>query len=73
MEVVKKGLYWRIQNTRGPVPNELSGDYTSEGKAKQVLENFQAKVRSRAVNTAELKRERIKRAATSYSATASGI
>jgi len=61
MEIYKEGIYWFFKNTRGPVPRELSGEWTSMGMAQRALEMFQQKVRSRAVNPAEDKRKREQR------------
>ena len=62
MEVIPSGVYWTIKNERGPVPRELQGEWVSKHIAVNALEMFQKKVQSRAINTAEKRRERIKRA-----------
>lgn len=51
MEIYKEGIYWKVRNTRGPVPKQLQGMYTSEAFVKQAIENFQSLVRSRAKDT----------------------
>ena len=58
MEVIKEGIYWAIKNTRGPVPKELSGIWLSKDAATQAVEMLQARTRSRAVNPAQIKRDR---------------
>lgn len=62
MEVYQEGMYWKIQNDRGPLPNELKGDWVSKKHALDALEMFQAKVRSRAINVSQKSRERKERA-----------
>lgn len=62
MEVYQEGQYWRVQNTRGPVPVQLRGDWLSKGKAEQAIRMFQQQVQSRAINVSQRSRERKERA-----------
>ncbi len=63
MEVYQDGMYWRVANTRGPVPNVLKGDWVSKGKAEEAVRMFHELVRSRAINVTQRNRERKERAA----------
>lgn len=51
MEIYKSGTYWRIKNSRGPIPKALQGMYTSYEFAENAVKMFQAGVRSRAIDT----------------------
>jgi hypothetical protein len=70
MEIESEGTYFIIKNTRGPVPKELSGLWSSKHLAAQAVEMFQKKVQSRAINVTQRNKERRQRASEN-SATAS--
>jgi hypothetical protein len=63
MEIYKEGIYWFVKNTHGPVPNELKGEWTSKEFVDKAVNQYQARVRSKAINMTQRFRERQQRAA----------
>ena len=47
MYVTQVGREFYIKTEVGPVPKHLAGAWTSEYKAKEALQNYQAQVRAR--------------------------
>lgn len=58
MEVHKRGRYYVVKNSHGPVPHELKGLWTNQHQLQNAMDAFSAKVRSKIALTPTEKTEK---------------